>query len=246
LESFEAQVQFEDALPEVLAGIELKGSWNPGGLGRVLVTETGLVLEGPSRFSGPERNLFGGILAASFLETVRHHKRNLEGSDIQRVVARTKPGSDTRDTIAKKNDIVHIFTVGADGTQEVHCFSLNSRRTLSLFWTYLTRLLPNEKLELQTTESSDKLAAPCTVSVTRLPSFAGALARHSLILNGTEVGTLKNGASLDVATEYGTNELLIRGTPPDRTIAFDAVPGGMVRIEYSARTDPKVVGQYSS
>jgi len=86
----------------------------------------------------------------------------------------------------------------------------------------------------QRAESSAKLAEPCNVSVTRLSSFVAAVVPSAVFLNGNRVGVLKNGGTLNLSTEYADNELMIRN-PVDRTIQFEGVPGGLVKLEFSTK-----------
>ena len=146
-------IQFEDPIPEVVGGAKFKPNWQTGGGGRVVASKTGLSLEGPSRYSPIERLLSAGamqkVIFGSFFETIRNRTRDLKAGDIQRVVAGTKPNPTTL-----RNDIIHVFVEKADGTQDIHCFGFSTmpRPALWLFWGFLTRILPSEKLDLQPEE----------------------------------------------------------------------------------------------
>ena len=75
---------------------------------------------------------------------------------------------------------------------------------------------------------------PCQVTITRLSSMIGAFIAVRVLLNGIEVGTLKNGKTLEFQTFIATNEMSVLN-PADNTkksINFIAASEGSVRITF--------------
>lgn len=74
--------------------------------------------------------------------------------------------------------------------------------------------------------------APCGISLTRLPGAIGAAMGVRVFLNGVEKELLKNGKTIQMQTYLAENELMVRYNADNatRTIAFQAKPGGQVRI----------------
>lgn len=84
---------------------------------------------------------------------------------------------------------------------------------------------------------SEMLDMPCKIRISRLASFAGAIRKAYVFLNGTQVGVLKNGESIDLTTSYQDNVLVVADEPDgsDRTMKpfrFSANSGGNVNIKF--------------
>lgn len=81
-------------------------------------------------------------------------------------------------------------------------------------------------------EDKEALEAPCSVSITRLSSMLGAANKVNAVLNGVEVGTLKNGQTLETTTSFRQNKLLMVFTNDNQTrsLEFEAESNGHVRI----------------
>ena len=85
-----------------------------------------------------------------------------------------------------------------------------------------------------------KLDSPCQISIERTSSMLGAMNYVAVYLHGFEVGRLKNGKTLNFATEYATNELKlvyeVGGTVITKTVPAEA--GGSVKfvLNYSKGT----------
>jgi hypothetical protein len=152
-------IQFEDPLREVTGGVGVKSNWDPGSWGSVSVTKTELTITGSSRLSPVERVFSAGVLGQIFVKTffqsLRHRTRHIPTADILKVLAATKPTPPK--FITGPYDIIHVFVEQEDGRRDILSFSffnplklLGSRPALWLFWGFLTRILPSDKLELQT------------------------------------------------------------------------------------------------
>lgn len=74
--------------------------------------------------------------------------------------------------------------------------------------------------------------APCTVSLTRLPSAIGAAMGVRVFLNGAEQELLKNGKTIRMQTKLAENELMVhyKADNTTRTLPFQAKAGAQVRI----------------
>ena len=72
---------------------------------------------------------------------------------------------------------------------------------------------------------------PCTVTIVRFSSFSGALIKLSVVLNGVEVGKLKNGSSMIFPTYLTSNELTFLNPQIKRIpFHFKAESGGNIQI----------------
>jgi len=137
----------------------VKSNWDPGSWGSISVTKTELTITGSSRLSPVERVFSAGVLGEIFVKTffqsLRHRTRHIPTADILKVLAATRPTPPK--FITGPYDIIHVFMEEEDGSRDILSFSfftplklLGSRPALWLFWGFLTRILPSDKLELQT------------------------------------------------------------------------------------------------
>ncbi len=88
-------------------------------------------------------------------------------------------------------------------------------------------------------QQEDILAAPCTISFTRLSSFVGALASHVVYLNGVNCGAVKNGATITLQTSNRWNTVLVTdqyGVAFKNVYRFEAVPEGTVSVKFKVGT----------
>lgn len=92
------------------------------------------------------------------------------------------------------------------------------------------------------TASMNKLEEPCQIILIRLSSFAAALSPFTVVLNGSEVGRIKNDGMLKLSTDYGENELVFRTGPEfTKPFHFSAKSGGEVTIQFKAGGKPQIV-----
>ncbi len=83
--------------------------------------------------------------------------------------------------------------------------------------------------------NAQALAAPCTLTVTREKSFVGMAVAYHVFLNGQQVGTLKNGESLQLPATLVQNTLLVQdayGTEL-KPLYFALPPGGNAQILFN-------------
>jgi len=114
--------------------------------------------------------------------------------------------------------VVDIFAIRNAGKQakELEEKNLNLQEKVSQFQ-------PTERLE-----------QPCTLAITRTSSMLGAAMGVTVFLNGTEVGVLKNGQTLNFTTVYANNDLTVVTNADNvtRSLTFPATPGGFVHFTF--------------
>lgn len=87
-------------------------------------------------------------------------------------------------------------------------------------------------------QREDILAAPCTISFTRVSSFVGALVAQVVYLNGVNCGAVKNGATITLQTSNRWNTMFVTdqyGVAFKSVYRFEAVPGGTVAVRFKRK-----------
>jgi len=80
---------------------------------------------------------------------------------------------------------------------------------------------------------------PCTIKIVRDKSFSAAMAAYTMVLNGTEVGEIKNGETLTVTTNYINNHLSAKNgiyNNSIRPLSFAVTPGMTAEIHFKGGT----------
>jgi len=84
----------------------------------------------------------------------------------------------------------------------------------------------------------ERLATPCTITVTRPGNFVGAAVGQHTFLNGIRMGILKNGSSLTFKTDVKNNLLYftdLSGTVYKSVRRFIAEPGGNLSFRFNMK-----------
>jgi uncharacterized membrane protein YhaH (DUF805 family) len=97
-----------------------------------------------------------------------------------------------------------------------------------------------EKLQATLDDSlateANRMESPCTISLRRPSNMLGAIIGARVYLNGVQYGTLKNGKTVVMQTDYAQNILAVYANASDSemtcSLRFDAVPGGHVQITF--------------
>jgi uncharacterized membrane protein YhaH (DUF805 family) len=83
---------------------------------------------------------------------------------------------------------------------------------------------------------ANRMESPCTISLKRPGNMIGAIIGVRIYLNGVQYGTLKNGKTVVMQTDYVQNVLAIYANASDSemtcSLRFEAVPGGHVQITF--------------
>lgn len=79
-----------------------------------------------------------------------------------------------------------------------------------------------------------KLEKPCKIKLIRLSKFAASRATFQIFLNGSVVGSIKNGETIELSTDFAENELTLKYIDLFASLHFDAKSGGIVEIQFSA------------
>ncbi len=83
------------------------------------------------------------------------------------------------------------------------------------------------------TEEREQLELPCTVSFTRLSSMVGAANKVKVVLNGEEIGILKNGQTLETKTPFRQNKVLMIFTNDNQTRALEFTAESIGKVHIS-------------
>jgi hypothetical protein len=87
----------------------------------------------------------------------------------------------------------------------------------------------------QTAAAATPLSSPCAINITHIKGSVGLVNKLTVVLNGAEIGELKNKKSLNLGTGVSENVLMIihSGTNGTGSLAFSATAGGVVNLSVS-------------
>ncbi|MDR3200814.1 MAG: hypothetical protein LBT68_05085 [Spirochaetales bacterium] len=83
---------------------------------------------------------------------------------------------------------------------------------------------------LESVQNSETLERSCSLTLTRERSFAGAVVPLEVLLNGTAIGKVKNGATISASATRRKNVIQC---PPGPAFAFEAQAGGSIRLSFA-------------
>lgn len=83
---------------------------------------------------------------------------------------------------------------------------------------------------LESAQNSEPLEFPCSLTITREKSFAGAVVPLTVLLNGVIIGQVKNGENISAAAARKKNVIQC---PPGPAFAFEAQAGGSIRLSFA-------------
>jgi DNA-directed RNA polymerase subunit RPC12/RpoP len=84
----------------------------------------------------------------------------------------------------------------------------------------------------------DVLAAPCTVTFTRMKSFVGAVVPQIAYINGIKLGAVKNGQSISFTTNNRYNVMFVTdqyGVAFKSEYRFEAQHGGSISVQFNRK-----------